>query len=248
VNYRQESVVTVALLFPDLLGTYGDSGNAAVLARRMEWRGFRTNVVTVRSGQPVPLGCELYVVGGGEDLPQALAAEQLGPLARAADAGAAVLAVCAGMQIIGTSFVGPDGQTTAGAGVVDCRTGPGPGHRLVGELVVDPDPRLGLPSLTGYENHGSVTTVGVGARPLGRVVHGVGNGDGSGADGVWAGRVIGTYMHGPVLARNPALADHLLSSVVGDLSPLDDAESLELRRERMAAVPAGRRLRLGFRR
>jgi CobQ-like glutamine amidotransferase family enzyme len=247
VNYRQGSVVTVALLFPDLLGTYGDSGNAVVLARRLEWRGIASEVVTVRAGEPVPLACELYVVGGGEDLPQALAAQQLGPLSRAVEAGAAVLAVCAGMQIIGTSFVGPDGQAVAGAGVVDCRTGPGPGPRLVGELVVDPDPGLGLPTLTGYENHGSVTTVGAGARPLGRVVHGVGNGDGSGADGIWAGRVIGTYMHGPVLARNPALADHLLSSVVGELGPLDDAEPLELRQERLGAS-GGRRFRLGVRR
>jgi CobQ-like glutamine amidotransferase family enzyme len=241
-------VVTVALLFPDLLGTYGDSGNAAVLVRRLEWRGISTEVVTVRAGQPVPLGCELYVVGGGEDLPQARAAEQLGPLTRAVDGGAAVLAVCAGLQIIGTTFVGPDGQVAAGAGVVDCRTGPGPGHRLVGELAVDPDPGLGLPPLTGYENHGSVTTVGTGARPLGRVTHGVGNGDGSGVDGIWSGRVVGTYMHGPVLARNPALADHLLSSVVGALAPLDDSEPLELRRERLAAATGGRRFRLGFRR
>jgi CobQ-like glutamine amidotransferase family enzyme len=214
----------------------------------LAWRGIASEVVTVRSGQSVPVGCELYVVGGGEDLPQALAAQQLGPLSRAVDGGAAVLAVCAGMQIIGTTFVGPDGQHVAGAGVVDCQTGPGPGRRLVGELVVDPDPRLGLPALTGYENHGSVTTVGGGARSLGRVVHGVGNGDGSGADGVWSGRIIGTYMHGPVLARNPALADHLLSSVVGELAPLDDAEPWELRRERMAAATGSRRFRRGARR
>jgi hypothetical protein len=246
------SSVTVALLFPDLLGTYGDSGNALILARRLAWRGFRADVVTIRSGDPVPSGCELYVVGGGEDLPQALAAKQLGPpgrgpLQEAVDNGAAVLAVCAGLQILGSSFVGPDGLVTDGLGLVDCTTVRGPDPRAVGEIVVDPEAELGLPPLTGYENHAGATTVGPGASPLGQVRRGVGNGDGSGCDGVWAGHVVGTYMHGPVLARNPALADRLLSWVVGDLEPLDDGESEELRRERLQTArsrSAGPRRRL----
>jgi hypothetical protein len=104
--------------------------------------------------------------------------------------------------------------------------------------VVDPQAELGLPPLTGYENHAGATTLGPGASPLGAVRSGVGNGDGSGGDGVWAGRVVGTYMHGPVLARNPALADRLLSWVVGDLEPLDDGESAELRRERLQTARA----------
>jgi lipid II isoglutaminyl synthase (glutamine-hydrolysing) len=232
--------VTVALLFPDLLGTYGDSGNAVILARRLAWRGFDARMVTIRSGDPVPESCELYVVGGGEDLPQTLAARELGPVAggplrRAVDRGAAVLAVCAGLQIIGTSFVGPDGVETGGLALVDCSTRRGTGPRAVGEIMVEPDPDLGLPTLSGYENHAGVTIVGSGSLPLGRVRHGVGNGDGSGTDGVRSGRVLGTYLHGPVLARNPALADHLLASVVGELAPLDDSESEDLRRERLAA-------------
>ena len=244
--------VTVALLFPDLLGTYGDSGNAVILARRLAWRGFEARLVTVRSGDPVPESCEVYVVGGGEDLPQALAAQELGPAAggplrRAVDGGAAVLAVCAGLQILGTSFVGPDGVETDGLALLDCSTRRGSGPRAVGEIVVEPDPGLGLPTLTGYENHAGVTTVGPGSRPLGRVRHGVGNGDGSGTDGVRSGRVLGTYLHGPVLARNPDLADHVLASVVGDLVPLDDSESEELRRERLAAAGAPDLSRRGFR-
>ena len=234
------STITVALLFPDLLGTYGDSGNAVILARRLAWRAFDVRMVTVRSGDPVPETCEIYVVGGGEDLPQALAARQLGtalggPLQRAVDRGAAVLAVCAGLQILGTSFVGPDGVEADGLALLDCRTRRGTGPRAVGEIVVEPESELGLPTLTGYENHAGATTVGSGSRPLGRVVSGVGNGDGSRTDGVRSGRVIGTYLHGPVLARNPALADLVLSSVVGDLGPLDDTESEELRRERIGA-------------
>jgi lipid II isoglutaminyl synthase (glutamine-hydrolysing) len=251
VTSAPTGTVTVALLFPDLLGTYGDSGNAVILARRLAWRGFEARMVTVLSGDPVPESCEVYVVGGGEDLPQALAARELGPqaggpLRRAVDRGAAVLAVCAGLQILGTSFVGPDGVETDGLALLDCSTRRGSGPRAVGEMVVEPDPDLGLPALTGYENHAGVTTVGPGSSALGRVRHGVGNGDGSGTDGVRSGRVLGTYLHGPVLARNPDLADHVLASVVGDLAPLDDSESAELRRERLAAatIPDRRGFRL----
>jgi hypothetical protein len=251
-----DSEVAVALLFPDLLGTYGDSGNAVVLAQRLLWRGFDAEVVTVRSGDAVPEGCAIYVVGGGEDLPQALAARQLGsatagPLGRAVAGGAAVLAVCAGLQILGTTFVGPDDVETAGVGLVDCVTRRGRGPRAVGEMVVEPVAGLGLPTLTGYENHAGATSVGPGASATGVVRRGVGNGDGSGHDGVWAGRVIGTYLHGPVLARNPALADRLISWAVGaDVEPLDDAESLGLRQERLAAAETatGHRWRLAGRR
>lgn len=237
-----ESTITVALLFPDLLGTYGDSGNAVILAQRLRWRGLPAEVLTVRSGEPVPAGCALYVVGGGEDLPQSLAARQLGagtgsgPLNLAVESGAVVLAVCAGLQILGNSFVGPDGLLTPGLGLLDCSTNHGRGPRAVGEVVVEPIPELALPALTGYENHAGVTTVGPESAPLGRVVHGRGNNDGSGFDGARRAKVLGTYLHGPVLARNPALADLLLSWAVGDLEPLDDAECDELRRERLAAA------------
>jgi CobQ-like glutamine amidotransferase family enzyme len=242
----RDSPVTVALLFPDLLGTYGDSGNAAILAQRLRWRGFDAEVVVIRSGDPVPEGCELYVIGGGEDLPQALAARQLGSgsLERAVDGGAAVLAVCAGLQILGTSFVGPDGVQTEGLGLFDCASRRDERPRAVGEIVVDPAGDLGLPALTGYENHASVTTIGPDSLPFGRVRVGIGNGDGSGTDGVRRDRLIGTYLHGPVLARNPALADLLLGWVVGEMAPLDDRESLDLRAERLAASGGpGRRWR-----
>jgi CobQ-like glutamine amidotransferase family enzyme len=238
--------VTVALLFPDLLGTYGDSGNAAILAARLRWRGIAADVLTVRSGEPVPEGCEIYVVGGGEDQPQYQAALQLGardrpgPLARAVGRGAVVLAVCAGLQILGRRFTGPGGRAVDGVGLLDVESQPGAGPRMVGEIVVDPSPDLGLPILSGYENHAGVTTLGPDAVPLGRTRAGAGNGGGTAVDGAVAGRVLGTYLHGPVLARNPALADLLLGWAVGELEPLDDSESEALRRERLAAVSAGR--------
>ncbi len=237
----RDSVVTIALLFPDLLGTYGDGGNATVLAQRLRWRGQAAEVITVRSGDSVPAMADVYVVGGGEDLPQVLAASQLARpavLARAVDAGAAVLAVCAGLQILGTDFdfSDSDGPKGEGLGLVDAITTRGRGPRAVGEIVVEPAAGLGLATLTGYENHSGVTRLGPGVEPAGQVSIGIGNGDGSGTDGFWSGHLLGTYLHGPVLARNPQLADRLLSWVVGDLSPLDDGEAELLRNERLRAA------------
>jgi CobQ-like glutamine amidotransferase family enzyme len=234
--------VAVALVYPDLLGTYGDAGNARVLVERLRWRGIGAEMVTVRLGQVLPRTCELYVVGGGEDRPQALAAAELrasGALAAAVDGGAAVLAVCAGVQVVGGRFLTADG-TCDGVGLVDLETEQALPARAVGELAVDPDPALGLPRLSGYENHAGATRLGPGLRPLGTVVRGVGNGGGGHDDGFVSGHMVGTYLHGPVLARNPELADLLLSWVIGELAPLPrpevDAEARGLRAERLAAV------------
>jgi len=238
------SELRVALVFPDLLGTYGDSGNAVILAQRLRWRDQPAEIVEVQVGGVVPDSCDLYVVGGGEDQPQSLAAQELNrqrSLHRAVDRGAAVLAVCAGLQILGRTFVGPDGVEQPGLELLDCVTVRGRGRRAVGELVVEPAASTGLPVMTGYENHGGVTILGPEASPLGRVRTGVGNGrdqapDEPLADGAINGRVWATYMHGPVLARNPALADGLLGLVTGPLSPLDDRESEALRAERLTAA------------
>lgn len=237
----RESVVTIALLFPDLLGTYGDGGNATVLAQRLRWRGHGAEVTTIRSGDAVPASADLYVLGGGEDLPQVLAARQLAQppnLRRAVDGGAAVFAVCAGLQIMGREFdfSGPEGPKGEGLGLIDVTTNRSTSPRAVGELVVDPEPGSGLPALTGYENHSGVTTLGPGVQPAGRVRSGVGNGGGSRLDGFYSGHLFGTYLHGPALARNPVLADLLLSWVVGELTPLDDRECERLREERFKAA------------
>lgn len=229
--------ISVALIYPDLLGTYGDSGNATVLAQRLRWRGHDATVLTVGPDDPVPASCELYVIGGGEDLPQALAASRLSagrPLHRAVEAGAVVLAICAGLQILGKSFVGVDGKSSEGLGLLDCATVRSSSPRAIGEVIVRPAKEWadwGLPTLTGFENHGAVTELGPEARPVGEVKAGVGNKDGT-VEGAVAGRVWGTYLHGPVLARNPQLADLLLSWVVGPLGHIDDSEPDALHAER----------------
>jgi len=235
------SAVRICVPYPELLGTYGDGGNGVVLAQRLRWRGYGAEIVTPSLAEPLPQDCDIYLLGGGEDAPQTLATDQLREhdLAAIADRGAVVFAVCAGLQLLGRSFTDATGATVPGLGLLDCTTRP-KGSRMIGELVVEAS-ALSLPRLTGFENHGGITELGPGAVPLGRVVAGSGNGAG-GVEGVVQGRVIGTYLHGPCLARNPALADHLLVWVVGEeLAPLDDRVVEVLRTERLQAALGRRR-------
>jgi CobQ-like glutamine amidotransferase family enzyme len=239
----------VVVVYPDLLGTYGDGGNGLVLARRAEWRGIDVELRQAPSDHPLPEG-DIYCLGGGEDGPQVRAATTLiddGMLARRAADGAVVLAVCAGFQIVGRSFPGATGDPHEGVGLLPVDTVKPVGPRAVGEVLVDVEAEgLGpLPTLTGFENHGGATRLEPGATALGRVVVGVGNGAGEGTEGAVAGRVVGTYLHGPVLARNPALADRLLAWAAGseNLPDLDDHEAEDLREERLASVRGRRRRR-----
>ncbi|MGZ4737104.1 MAG: type 1 glutamine amidotransferase [Acidimicrobiia bacterium] len=242
------STVRVGLVFPELLGTYGDRGNAIVLVERCRRRGIDAEIVEVAAGSPIPDSLDVYLFGGGEDDPQVMAAAGMrsssDAIERARGSGAVILAVCAGFQLLGHTYEARDGERLEGLGLVDMETAAGP-TRLIGEVVVEPDPSLGLPILTGFENHGGRTRLGAEERPLGRVVSGGGNGV-DGVDGVLRDRVVGTYLHGPVLPRNPRLADLLLGWVVGsDLAPLDDHLIDELRTERLEAAGAtGWRARL----
>jgi hypothetical protein len=240
-------VLRVAVVFPDLLGTYGDGGNGLILARRAEWRGRDVELLQAASDAPVP-EADLYCLGGGEDGPQVRAARTLiddGTLAGRVAQGAVVLAVCAGFQVVGRTFPGADGVPHEGVGLLDVDTVKGAGPRAVGEVLADVVGVEGLPPLTGFENHGGVTTRSDGTRALGRVTTGTGNGDGDGSEGAVQGRVVGTYLHGPVLARNPALADLLLSWALDDeaLAPLDDRAEESLRDERLGATGRRRRRR-----
>ncbi len=248
--------LTVVVVYPDLLGTYGDGGNGLILTRRAAWRGIGAELVQADSGTALPVA-DIYCIGGGEDGPQVRAAEAMvadGALHRAVDAGAVVLGVCAGYQILGHSFPDSADRPHPGLGLLDVTTRKGSGIRSVGELVASTGieaPRLSdgrlLPPLTGFENHGGVTSLGPGARPLGRVVRGVGNGGGDGTEGAWRGKVLGSYLHGPLLARNTALADLLLgwalssSDEPAELAPLADTDETALRSERLSAAEGSAR-------
>jgi CobQ-like glutamine amidotransferase family enzyme len=214
--------LTIVSVYPEVLGTYGDSGNVRVLERRLAWRGISSTVLDVPLGAALPLQADLYVLGGSEDEIQhrALLALRESGLQSAVGNGAHVFAVCAGLQLLGNSMRRGDGSQVEGLGLLDAVT-ERLGRRVVGEVearFVD----AALPTLTGFANHGAGTELGPRARPLAVTTSGLGNGgQPRGPEGVVQGSVVATYLHGPVLARNPAFADWLLGRVVGrELRPL----------------------------
>jgi CobQ-like glutamine amidotransferase family enzyme len=239
--------VRVVHVYPHLLGTYGDAGNVIVLRRRALERGIPVEVVVVHPGDPVPAQGDLYLLGGGEDAKQTAAAHKLredGGILEAARRGAAVLGICAGYQLLGETFLGVGGAVTPGLGLLDVRTGRLE-RRAVGNVLARPVTGSGPAELIGFENHGGATVLGPEARPIAHVAIGVGNGDGRGTEGAVQGNIFGTYLHGPVLALNPAFADRLLATAVGELAPLDDVLCDRLRAHRLhhvlpTAVRAGR--------
>lgn len=232
-----ESALRLVWVYPDLLSTYGDRGNVLIVGRRATARGFDVEYVKVPSDRNLPEHADLYLLGGGEDGAQTRATQRLatdGALHRAVAAGAVVFAVCAGYQLLGETFFA-DGKERAGLGLLDLHSDRGR-VRAVGELTGSVDARLALPTLTGFENHRGRTYLGPDADPVARVTVGIGN-DGA-TEGAYQGKVLGTYCHGPALARNPALADLLLRWATGAdrLESLDETWSDRLRTERLAAA------------
>jgi lipid II isoglutaminyl synthase (glutamine-hydrolysing) len=223
-------MLRIALVYPELLGTYGDGGNALILGERARRRGIDVEVLRVGIGDEMP-DASLYLLGGGEDGPQRLGADLLRESSFAARVrdGHYVLAVCAGLQILGTSFAVEGDDEYEGLGLVEAVTRRGL-TRSVGELLV----RRGDDVLVGFENHGGRTELGVGVAPLGRVERGRGN-DGV-VDGYRTPTIWASYAHGPVLAMNPWFADEILSGVLDrDLEPLDSVAD-DLYAERRAAI------------
>ncbi len=195
----------------ELLGTYGDRGNADVLAYRAGLNGISADVVDISYRDVVPGDGDIYLLGGAEDAAQVLSCEAL----RGFDfKDCVVLAVCAGFQILGNSYFA-GGVKQNGLGVIDMETVPG-ASRFVGDIAIESDV-VGV-TLTGFENHGGETNLAGGITPLGGVITGMGNGT-SGVDGAVVGNVFGTYLHGPVLARNPEFADLLLECAIGHALP-----------------------------
>ena len=278
--------LNIGLILPDVLGTYGDDGNALVLRQRARMRGISAEIHPIHLGEPVPESLDVYTVGGGEDTAQVLAAEHLindGGIARAVAAGRPVLAICAGLQVFGRSFTS-HGRTVEGLGLIDATTSQ-LAERMIGEIASTPAASAvtggataaqagagggasaastggaGLTEpLTGFANHMGATILGADAEPLGRLTRGTGNTDSHGAEaaglsgedahrqtraeGAVQGSVVATYMHGPVLARNPQLADWLLARAMGvaltelpefqgELAKQLEREVASLRKERL---------------
>ena len=232
-----ESAVRIGLVLPDVMGTYGDSGNSVVLRERLRLREIAAEIVEITLDDPVPAELDLYTLGGAEDYAQRLATKHLiryPGLQQAVSRGAPVLAICAAIQVLGHWYETSAGERVDGVGVLDVTTSPQP-ERTIGEVAATPLIDALTEPLTGFENHRGGTVLGSEARPLAAVSKGAGNRAGDGIDGAVQGSVIATYLHGCCLARNPELADHLLGKVVGPLSPLELPEVAQLRRERLAA-------------
>jgi lipid II isoglutaminyl synthase (glutamine-hydrolysing) len=211
--------IRVGHLYPDYLNIYADRGNIAVLARRAEWRGHRLEVDAVGMGELLrPGDHDLLYVGGGQDREQLLVAADVAAkadaLREAAAGGVAVLAVCGGYQLLGRGYRGFHGEDMPGAGILPLETVAGD-RRMIGDVLLECELEPGEKrTLAGFENHAGRTHLDPGAEPLGRVVAGFGNDGESGYEGCRAGRVIGTYLHGPLLPRNPWLADWLLAQAL----------------------------------
>jgi hypothetical protein len=222
------TVLKIAVLYPELLGTYGDGGNGLVMAERARRRGVEASLELVAMRDELP-AADVYLLGGGEDGPQRLASDLLannGFVERVSD-GSYVVAVCAGLQILGRTFCVEGNNEYQGLGLVDVVTRRGEA-RSVGELCV----RVGEQLLVGFENHGGRTVLGEGVAPLGRVLRGRAN-DGQ-VDGYRTDRIWASYAHGPVLAMNPWFADEILTTVLGqELEPLGTAADLLYARRRL---------------
>jgi hypothetical protein len=223
-------VITLKLvhLYPREMNIYGDTGNVLVLRRRLQWRDRPVEIVPVSLGDPIPHDADILLGGGGQDAAQGEIGEDFAgraaELRAMADDGVVMLAICGSYQMLGHEFITHEGRRIAGVGVLDVVTR-GQQVRLIGNNYVD-TPSTGR--LVGYENHSGLTTLGPGARPLGTSQSGRGNNGQDGTEGAVRDNVIGTYLHGPVLAKSPRLADDLVQrayarrGVDTELEPLDD--------------------------
>jgi CobQ-like glutamine amidotransferase family enzyme len=232
------TTIRVGHLYPDYLNIYADRGNIAVFARRAAWRGHELVVDAIGLDDAIVPGAhDLYYVGGGQDREQFLVAENLAakaePLVEAVHAGAALLAVCGGYQLLGRGYRGFHGEDMPGVGLFPHETVAGD-TRMIGDVLLETE----LGPIAGFENHAGRTKLDDGATPLGRVVAGFGNDGESGYEGCRLLRAIGTYLHGPLLPRNPHLADWLLAQALAhrsggeppELAPLPDELEAQARR------------------
>ena len=226
-------LLRVAHLYPELLNLYGDSGNILVLRKRMEWRGISCDVREVHVGEtPSFADVDIAFIGGGSDREQKIVCDYLlkvrPELAAFVEDGGVLGAVCGGYQLLGHSYLMGD-EEVRGLSLVDLYTDRG-SPRLVGNIMVES--RISPQPVVGYENHGGRTHLGAGVEPMGTVLHGFGNDGETGEEGCLYKNVVGTYVHGPLLPKNPGVADYLISQALErkygakELEPLDDAVEL----------------------
>jgi hypothetical protein len=219
------------------MNIYGDRGNILTLLKRAEWQGFEPRLVELGRGATEQMAdVDVFFFGGGQDREQALVYNDLleykrQALEAAVNEGAQVLAVCGGYQLLGHYYQTADGQRFDGIGLIDVAT-EGGSKRFIGDVVVQTSIEGLTPdTLVGFENHSGRTFLGKDVKPLGKVLTGKGNNGSDKTEGCVQGGVIGTYLHGSLLPKNPHLADYLIKQAltrrgVAGLSPLDDSAEL----------------------
>lgn len=233
--------VTVAHLYPDDMNVYGDSGNIIALQKRLQWRGYRCEVLDVHPGRPFDFGrADIVFGGGGQDSGQRRISDDLlergDHIRSAVNDGLPMLLVCGLYQLFGLSFQTEASHHIDGIGVFQTTT-VGSATRLIGNISISSP----FGTLVGFENHSGQTSLAHGQQPLGQVLRGWGNSDHTHSEGAITNNAIGTYLHGPLLPKNPALTDHLILSALRrrnlaqELAPLNDELEIE------AATAAARR-------
>lgn len=255
---RERRAIRVVALYPDVMNVYADRGNLTALRERAETRDIDIELTAVGLDAPLPADADLVLIGGGQDAEQLRIARDLAAkgetIRRWVDDGTAVLAICGGFQLFGHSYRAADGTEIPGIAVFDVTTvAPPPGwQRCIGDVLADCVlPEVG--EVVGFENHGGRTYLGPEAQPLATVRFGFGNNGDDSTEGAVRREAIGTYLHGPVLPKNPALADRLLLAAVrhryGEGATLEPVDAAEDRWARAAHQSAARTARArGWRR
>ena len=230
---KEGRYLTIGHLYPDLLNLYGDRGNIACMMMRCTWRGIGAHTIEFNLGDTIDFSkLDIVLLGGGSDREQMIVCQELGKIKKQFKAyvedNGVVIAVCGGYQLLGKYYKTEEAMIE-GLDLVDLYTEQGEG-RLIGNIVLESD-LVDMP-VVGFENHGGRTYIGNG-KPFGRVLSGFGNDGESGYEGVVYKNVIGTYLHGPLLPKNPKVCDWLLSKALerrfgdGNLSALDDRQEVE---------------------
>ncbi len=226
--------ITIGHLYPDLLNLYGDRGNIQCMKMRLEWRGYETEVIEYNLGDSVDFTkTDIVLLGGGSDREQMIVCQKLALIQKDfkdyVEDGGVVIAVCGGYQLLGHQYSTPDGDME-GLHLVNLTTKQG-SPRLISNIVLE-NPIFPYP-VTGFENHGGRTYLGDGVQCFGKVKFGYGNNGEDGQEGVLYKHVVGTYLHGPLLPKNPHVCDYLLKNalerkgITEPLVELDDTQERE---------------------
>lgn len=227
------SELTIVSLYPRDMNIYGDRGNVLALTRRARAHGFTPRLVEVNREDSLPGAVDIVLGGGGQDSGQGRVARDLSgkreEMRELTEAGTPMLMVCGLYQLFGHRFLTHTGEELTGIGVLDVATRGGD-ERMIGNVVLDTDD---FGEVIGYENHSGNTTIGPGSRPLGRVTQGAGNNPTDGVEGARTGNVLGTYLHGSLLPKNPAISDFLIGEAAkrryGAFSPVAPVDETALR-------------------